>query len=268
MSTNAGTMCEYAGERSEDADISSATRARARWRRVRAPKLALALPMLPLALTVLALVLGAVCACSRSYQGPYPRVILISLDTTRADHLSCYGSPLVKTPNIDRLARESVVFRQVTSAAPTTLASHTSIMTGLYPHTHGVVRNGFTLSAENETLAQILKRSGFRTAAFLGSFALDRRFGFDRGFDVFDETFDIALDARNFDQDQRRAAAVTDAALSWVEKAPREPAFLFVHYFDAHVPSGEVAPTVLTQVQIDSGSTTCRAEVKNTVEVR
>lgn len=267
MSTNAGTMRDYAGERGGDADISSATRACARRRRVRAPLPALAslltsvLAFAPL----LALALGALSACSRSYRGPYPRVILISLDTTRADHIGCYGSPLVKTPNIDRLARESVVFRHVTSAAPTTLASHTSIMTGLYPHTHGVVRNGFTLPLEDETLAQILKRNGFRTAAFLGSFALDRRFGFDRGFDVFDETFDIALDARNFDQDQRRAAAVTDAALSWVEKTSREPAFLFVHYFDAHAPYAAPPPFDRMYARPDGPAAAGTAEIERAV---
>ena len=145
MSTRAATARERAGNRRVRVDAwMRARRLSFRW-------LVAALPCLS--------------ACSRSYDGPYPHVVLISLDTTRADHLGCYGSPLVKTPAIDRLAHESVLFRHAMSAAPTTLASHTSIMTGLYPHTHGVPRNGFTLSAENETLAMVLARSGFHTAA-------------------------------------------------------------------------------------------------------
>ena len=170
------------------------------------------------------------------YSGPYRNVIVVSLDTTRADHLGCYGNERMHTPNIDRLAREGVVFRSATTAAPTTLASHTSIMTGVAAHTHGVVRNGFVVAAANETMAEILKREDFTTAAFLGSFALDRCFGFDRGFDFFDDHFDVQADLRARDQDQRRANLVTDSALRFVEGKAEQRLFLFVHYFDVHAP--------------------------------
>jgi arylsulfatase len=184
----------------------------------------------------LALACSSPLACSPRYEGPYPHVVLISLDTTRADHVGCYGSALVKTPAIDRIAHEGILFTSAMAAAPTTLADHTSIMTGLYPHTHGVPRNGFVISPDDVMLAEIFKKHGFQTAAFLGAWTLSRRFGFDRGFDAFDENFDIAADMRTHDQEQRRSSAVTDAALRWVEHASGGPTFLFVHYFDAHAP--------------------------------
>lgn len=204
-------------------------------------------------------------SCGPTYAGRYPRLILISLDTTRADHLGCYGNDRIRTPNIDRLAREGVLFRSVTAAAPTTLASHTSMMTGLYPHTHGVPRNGFDLSPENVMLAEVLKQNGFQTAAFIASFALDRRFGFDQGFDVFDQDFEISLDGRTYDQDQRRAAAVTDAALRWVEGASREAAFLFVHYFDAHAPFDPPPPFDRMYSRLDGPTRAGPAEIERSV---
>ena len=163
-------------------------------------------------------------------------VILISLDTVRADHLGCYGHPFIQTPSLDQLATDGVRFADVTSAAPTTLASHTSIMTGKYPHTHGAPRNGFVVHPQNVMLAETLKAAGFSTAAVIGSFALDRRFGFDQGFDDFDQTFDLEAVTDGVDQNQRRADRVTDAALAVLDKPASQPRFLFVHYFDAHAP--------------------------------
>jgi arylsulfatase A-like enzyme len=204
-------------------------------------------------------------SCSKTYQGRYPHVILISLDTTRADHLGCYGNEHIRTPNIDRLAHEGVLFRAATAAAPTTLASHVSIMTGSYPHTHGVPRNGFTISADNLMLAEVLRKNGFRTAAFLGSFALDRRFGFDRGFDVFDQDFEIGVDRDAYDQDQRRAAAVTDAALRWAGGAEPAPTFLFVHYFDAHEPFDPPPPFDRMYARADGPARAGPAEIDRAV---
>jgi len=165
-------------------------------------------------------------------------VVLISLDTTRADHLGCYGSTVTSTPAIDGLAREGALFADVLAPAPTTLPSHTSMMTGTYPHTHGVVRNGFVVHADNVMLAEILKGAGFHTAAFLGSFAMERLFDFDQGFDHFDEEFEILYGTHGkADQDQRRADAVTDAVLAHVDEVgTRRRLFLFAHYFDAHAP--------------------------------
>jgi len=164
----------------------------------------------------------------------YRHVVLISLDTLRADHLGCYGNERVRTPSIDALAVQGVLFEDVTAAAPTTLASHTSIFSGTYPRTHGVVRNGFQVNPSNEMLPEILSAAGFETGAFVGSFALDSRFGFDQGFDRFDQSLNLETDGTRFDQDQRRAKKVTDAALEWVDQSTAEHLFLFVHYFDPH----------------------------------
>ncbi|MCP4593011.1 MAG: sulfatase-like hydrolase/transferase [bacterium] len=167
---------------------------------------------------------------------PGPHVILISLDTVRADHLGCYGHPFIKTPNIDALAGESVRFSDVTTVAPTTLAAHTSIMTGTHPHTHGVPRNGFVLHEANVMLAEIMQDADLTTGAVLGSFALDRRFRFDQGFSSFDQHFDALAGRDPVEQNERRADKVTDASISFLEEYHSARVFLFVHYFDAHAP--------------------------------
>ncbi len=164
-----------------------------------------------------------------------PHVLLISIDTLRADHLGAYGG-LVKTPCLDELARRSVVFLEAQAAAPTTLTSHTSLMTGTYPHRHGVPRNGFSVHPDNVMLAEILQAAGYRTAAFLGSFALSEQFGFDQGFELFDETFDQLVTPGQHDQNQRTADRVTDAAIEYAARRWSGPQFLFVHYFDPHSP--------------------------------
>ncbi|HIG88002.1 MAG TPA: hypothetical protein EYQ25_13310 [Planctomycetes bacterium] len=183
-----------------------------------------------------ALLLGFA-ACSPT---PPPwHVVLISLDTTRADHLSCIAGPdsRAQTPALDLLASEGVLFLQAQTAAVTTLSAHSSLMTGTWPHSHGVVRNGFELNPVNQTLAETLGACGYRTRAVLGSFALDSRFGFDQGFEVFDETFDLLVGAGGADQNQRLAEHVTRAALSRVREHDQdEPLFLFAHYFDPHAP--------------------------------
>jgi arylsulfatase A-like enzyme len=164
------------------------------------------------------------------------------MDTTRPDHLGCYGSTQVKTPQIDRLAARSSVFLDATSPAPTTLAAHTSIMTGRTPRAHGVARNGFVVHADNEMLAEVLARAGFHTAAFLGSMALEAAFAFDQGFGHFDADFQIEFSPTTYDQSQRRAEAVTDAVLEHLDRSRAERYFLFVHYFDPHAPYDAPAP--------------------------
>jgi len=185
-----------------------------------------------------------------AYDGPYRNVILITLDTLRADHLGCYGSDAGLTPELDAFAAEGVRFADVTTAAPTTLASHVSIMTGTYPHTHGVPRNGFDVLPENRMLAETLRERGFETAAFLGSWALDASFGFDQGFDYFDAEFDVAASFVRVDeaveigieQDQRRAEQVNEAVFRYLDETDAERRFLFLHYFDAHAPYSAPAP--------------------------
>ncbi len=175
--------------------------------------------------------------CSLQPRKAARHVILISLDTTRADHLGCYGNTWILTPEIDALAEESILFSNFVTVVPTTLASHTSLFTGKYPHTHGTPRNGFSVSDENVMLTEILKDEGFSTLGFIGSFTLNSRFGFDQGFDHFDQSFDVLADAEDVDQNQRSAAAVTDAVIGYLgaNGVPRNM-FLFAHYFDPHAP--------------------------------
>lgn len=168
-----------------------------------------------------------------AYVGPYRHVVVISLDTFRADHIGAYGAQR-PTPSMDAICGEGVIFTAAQAPATTTLASHTSMMTGTWPHTHGVPRNGFVLSDQNLTLAEVLGGSGFHTAAVLGSFALESRFNFDQGFDHFDEEFELLVTSGN-DQNQKLAATVTDKALEHIDDVTdEERLFLFLHYFDAH----------------------------------
>ena len=169
-------------------------------------------------------------------------LLLITLDTVRSDHLGTYGYALAETPNIDGLVRRGVQFDDAIAPAPITLTSHASMMTGLYPPRHGVRDNGlFRLSAEHTTLAERLSDRGYETAAFVGCFVLDQRFGLAQGFDSYDfQIGDGGFFPSNFDFNQRSAGAVTDAAGRWLDarqSAGRsKPFFMWLHYFDAHVP--------------------------------
>ncbi len=182
--------------------------------------------------------MAALAAGGCGHSAPEWDVVLVSLDTTRADHLGPFARDArARTPALDALARESIVFEAAQSAATTTLCAHTSLMTGTWPHRHGVARNGFTLNEGNLTLAELLSSAGMDTRAFLGSFALEARFGFDQGFAVFDEAFEVFVGAGGADQNQRGGPAVTAAALrSLSEAPPKAPLFLFAHYFDPHAP--------------------------------
>src|SRR3990172_3815438 len=115
-------------------------------------------------------------------------LVLVSVDTLRADHLSSYGATFLRTPHMDRLASEGVLFENVSTVAPTTLPAHASLFTGLTPVVHGVHDNvGFYLDDRFPTLAEHLRGHGYDTAAFVGAFALDSRFRLDRGFDRYDD---------------------------------------------------------------------------------
>jgi len=129
-------------------------------------------------------------ACGTGYAQPSTPVILISVDTLRADHLGCYQAVRKITPNIDSIAREGTLFSQVSSLVPLTLPSHVALFTSTYPFANGVEDNGVPFVA-GTTLATVLKNAGYRTAAFVGSFVLDRRFGLSRDFDVYDSPFDL-----------------------------------------------------------------------------
>ena len=167
-----------------------------------------------------------------------PNVILITLDTTRADHLGCYGYAPAKTPNLDALARGGVLFTQASSVAPLTQPAHSSIMTGMYPTHHGVRVNGnAALGQEQRTIAEALSAKGYRTGAFIGAFVLDGRWGLNQGFQLYDDQFNLEkykhLDLASV---QRPADKVMDAALSWLESQPSSPFLAWIHFYDAHSP--------------------------------
>ena len=167
-----------------------------------------------------------------------PNVILVTLDTTRADHLGCYGYARAQTPTLDALARAGVLFTQASSVAPLTQPSHSSIMTGMYPTHHGVRVNGNTaLGQEQKTIAEALSEKGYQTAAFIGAFVLDGRWGLNQGFQLYDDQFDLEkhkhLDLASV---QRPADKVVDAALAWLEGHRQAPFFAWIHLYDAHSP--------------------------------
>lgn len=172
---------------------------------------------------------------------PSDNILLITLDTTRADHLGCYGYPQAKTPHLDGLAREGVRFSRVYCPAPLTLPSHCSIMSGLYPVAHGVRNNGHNLPQGIRTLAEIMKGQGYSTSAFVSSFSVDSRFGIGRGFDVYDDTFQSQLPLKS--QNAERRAGETFARFSlWLENNWQKKFFAWVHYFDPHLPYDPPSP--------------------------
>jgi arylsulfatase A-like enzyme len=159
-------------------------------------------------------------------------VVLVTLDTTRADRLGIYGHREAQTAHFDRLAREGAVFSRAVATGSTTLPTHASIMTGLYPNRHGAQANSaFSLAAEQRTLAEILAGAGYQTAAFPSAFVLDARFGLDQGFDTYDAT---TRDKTSFHFAERNATDTTDLAIRWLEARRQQPFFIWVHYYDAH----------------------------------
>ncbi len=157
-----------------------------------------------------------------------PSVLLVTLDTTRADAIGPEARGLI-TPAFTALAARGRRFRQAYATAPETLPSHSSMMTGLYPGGHGVHENARYLAGTHPVLAARLKDAGYRTAAFVSSFILSRRFGLARGFDVYDDTLRAGAV-------ERTSRETTDAALAYLGEASTDPLFLWVHYFDPHTP--------------------------------
>lgn len=174
-------------------------------------------------------------------------VLLVTLDTTRADYLGCYGGTRNGTPHFDALARDGVRFENAIAQAAVTPVSHASIMTGLDPHHHGArviyAASGYKLSHDVPTLATVLRGHGLATAAFLSSFTVSEFYGFEPGFDTFDNGLGHATDgvmkcagdrcAFDLGTNQRRSDATTDKAIAWL-RAQRGPTFLWVHYWDPH----------------------------------
>lgn len=164
-------------------------------------------------------------------------VILISVDTLRADHLGCYGYRALPTPHIDAMEEGATQFFNVNSQVPLTLPSHVSLLTSTYPFSNGVEDNGGILAQGAVTLASLLRFRGYRTAAFIGGFPLDRRFGLEQGFDFYDSPFNLSSQ-QDLDQDEvkRPAGEVTQAARQWLQENSDHPFFLFLHLYDLHKP--------------------------------
>ncbi len=169
-------------------------------------------------------------------------VVLITIDTLRADRLSVFGSD-IETPGFDRLAEEGVLFSNASTTVPFTLPAHSSIMTGTYPPFHGVRENvGYFLGEENTTLAEMMAQSGRDTAGFVSAFVLDSRWGIGRGFEHYHDDFDLgAFQSANLGSVQRPGEETIAAVHSWLDRPQtgeggREPFFLWLHLFDAHDP--------------------------------
>jgi len=166
--------------------------------------------------------------------GAIRNVVLVSIDTCRADHLSCYGFEKETTPNIDRIAGEGVLFENAVSPVPITLPAHSSMLTGKIPPVHGVHDNShYELTGENTTLAEILRDEGFTTGGFVSAFVLDRRFGIAQGFDTYQDAFVKTIHSEF--GTERRGDETTKFALKWIDEQKEEKFFLFLHYYDPHI---------------------------------
>ena len=171
-------------------------------------------------------------------------MLLVTIDTLRADHVGCYGDASASTPTLDALARRGVRFETAVAHVPLTGPSHASILTGRTPLVHGFHNNGgFVLAPGLKTAAaERFRQAGYRTAAFVSGFPLDRRFGFDRGFDLYDDHLPRGNDPRRTPYVERFADATTDVALRWLSPTAGsgtekpQPWFLWVHYYDPHAP--------------------------------
>ncbi len=169
-------------------------------------------------------------------EGPPPSVVLISVDTLRADHLSSYGYHRHTTPQIDSLGRGGTIFTAIDSQIPLTLPSHTSLLTSTYPFVNGVEENGRQVPPGTVTLAGVLKSHGYRTAAFIGGYFLARQYGLDQGFEVYDSPFSPRTPLRGALDLKRPAEEVTGAAERWLAAQDGAATFVFLHLFDLHKP--------------------------------
>jgi len=177
-------------------------------------------------------------------QSDPPNVVLITIDTVRADHLGCYGYKLIETPHLDALASNGIRFANAYTPVPITLPAHSVILTGVYPMRTGMHDfSGNRLNASQPTLATLLHAKGYATGAVVGSAVLDSRFGLDRGFDFYYDRFDFSrLDEKNIDAMMRPGSEVVDRALGWLDGKRQKPFLLWVHLYDAHHPYNPPPP--------------------------
>jgi len=192
----------------------------------------------PVAIAALLACLAALLpACGRGPSAP-PNILVVTLDTLRADRVGAYGYTAAQTPTLDALAARGARFTSATTTTPLTLSAHTSLFTGTWPTTHGVRDNtGFYVDDSVTTLAEVLKGRGYRTGGFVGAFVLDARWGIAQGFDHYFDEFDLSEDVGpGLDAIQRRGAEVVDQATSWLGQTSTQPFFAWVHLYDPHTP--------------------------------
>jgi len=189
---------------------------------------------------VLFCLIGAAAGCGdplENRSNEQYNILLVSIDTLRADHVGAYGYNDISTPNIDRLASEGVLFEKAYTPCPITLPAHTSLMTGTYPVFHGVRNNGIAHAGDSlTTIAEVLDERGYDTCAVIGAIVLDSSYGLDQGFDEYDDAIPYSTDGLNaLFYPERKAEEVTQQSFAFLNrKKSKSPFFLWVHYFDPH----------------------------------
>ena len=174
-----------------------------------------------------------------------PDIYLVTIDTLRADHVHCYGYERVQTPALDALAKDGIRFAQAFTPSPITNTSHTTILTGLLPSSHGVTDFAVPLAAVHPTWAELLKQKGYHTAAFIGAVILDSKSlapGLDRGFDFYDNFPEHPLTKSRFGRVERRGMDVVQRAVKWMNANPAGPHFVWLHLYDPHDPYEPAPP--------------------------
>src|SRR5215471_21746747 len=168
----------------------------------------------------------------------HPNVILITIDTLRADHVGCYGAKDVKTPTLDALASDGVLFERAISQVPLTWPSHAAILTGTYPFQNGVQDfTGEPLAPQFQSVAQVFQRHGYATGAVISAFVLDRSWGLARGFDFYDDAFSPEqFQKRDLGLVDRKATESVNHAIKWLNRATHRPFFFWLHLYDPHSP--------------------------------
>lgn len=196
---------------------------------------------------VVILLCGLVAGCRETQEAPKPaeaapaarNLVIITIDTLRADRVGTYGYATARTPTMDRLARDGVKFTHAYATAPITLTSHASLMTGRYPAGHGARHNGMRLDLKTPTIADRLSQAGFATGAFVAAYPLDRRFGLIKGFQTYGDRMPPSRSGRTVNE--RPGRAVVDEALAWLARHRGTRFFLWVHLFEPHAPYGDPA---------------------------
>src|ERR1700686_797659 len=177
-------------------------------------------------------------AAAKSKLATKPSVILVTIDTLRADHVGCYGAQMVETPTLDALARDGIVFERAISQVPLTWPSHAVILTGTYPFQNGVQDfTGQPLAPQFRSVAQAFKQAGYVTGAVVSAFVLDRSWGLARGFDFYDDAFAAeTFETKDAGLVDRRAGESVAHAIAWLNKTQRRPFFLWLHLYGPHSP--------------------------------